>query len=249
MSFRLAEIRRHPVKSHGSEGLTRVALEAGRTLPWDRTWAVAHEAARTDGRDWAPCVNFSRGAKAPGLMAVTSTLDEATETVRFSHPDLPDVTLHPERDAATLLDWARPLMPEGRAASARVVRVAGRGMTDTEFPSVSLINLASHRQVEERMGQELDPRRWRCNLWLDGPAPWEEFDWIGRTIRIGAARLRVRERIERCLATAANPATGIRDADTLGTLQAGWNHRDFGIYAEVVTPGEIAVNDVVEVTG
>lgn len=53
MTGRVAHIRRHPVKSHGSEPLAQVALTAGRTLPGDRRWAIAHEAARTDGTDWA----------------------------------------------------------------------------------------------------------------------------------------------------------------------------------------------------
>ncbi len=247
MTGRVAHIRRHPVKSHGSEPLAQVALTAGRTLPGDRRWAVAHEAARTDGTDWAPCANFTRGAKAPALMAVTSRLDEATGMVAFSHPDRPPITLDPDRDAQALLDWSRPLVPADRAASARVVRVAGRGMTDTAFPSISLINMATHREVEAHIGQPLDPRRWRCNFWLEGPPAWAEFDWIGHRLRLGTAILVVRERIGRCLATAANPDTGQRDVDTLGALQQGWSHKDFGIYAEVLTSGDAALDDTFEV--
>ena len=31
-----------------------------------------------------------------------------------------------------------------------------------------------------------------------------------------------------------DPATGVSDADTLGGLEAGWGHQDFGVYAEVI---------------
>ena len=58
--------------------------------------------------------------------------------------------------------------------------------------------------------------------------------------------LRVTERIGRCKATMANPETGLRDADTLAALGT-WGHQDFGVYAEVVEVGPIAVGDAVAV--
>ena len=77
MTAVLAQIHRHPIKSHGRESLAAVALGAGAGLPWDRHWAVAHDASRADGSAWAPCANFSRGSKAPSLMAINARLDEA----------------------------------------------------------------------------------------------------------------------------------------------------------------------------
>lgn len=247
MTIRVAQIWRHPIKAHGREPLDHVTLTAGRTLPWDRRWAVAHEVSKADGSKWVPCANFSRGAKAPGLMAVSARSDIAANTVTLSHPDLPDFCFEPDDDVAGFLDWVRPLMPPDRAASARLVRVPGRGMTDTDFPSISLNSLASHRALEGRLGRGLSPLRWRGNILFDGGAPWEEFDWIGRTVRIGGAELEVRERIGRCLATAANPETGQRDTDTLGLLEEGWNHTDFGVYAVVTKSGQIAIDDTIEV--
>ena len=243
----VAQIWRHPIKSHGREPLASVELAVGQTMPWDRTWAVAHEAAKTAGTEWAHCANFSRVAKAPALMAIEAQLDEARETLTLSHPDLPDLRFHPDSEPEKLIEWARPLMPDGRMASARIVRVPGRGMTDTDFPSISLGNLSSHRAVEQKLGRKLSAKRWRGNIWLDGLAPWEEFDWIGRTIRIGAAELKIEDRTTRCLATTANPATGVRDADTLGVLQDGWGHKDFCVYAVVTKSGRIALGDCASV--
>ncbi|WP_298299377.1 MOSC N-terminal beta barrel domain-containing protein [uncultured Litoreibacter sp.] len=246
MTITLAHLWRHPIKSHGREALERVSLEAGKTMPWDRTWAIAHEAAKTDGSSWAPCANFSRVAKAPKLMAIASELDETTEMLTLSHPEQPTVTIHPERDAEQLLDWVRPLMPENRAASARIIRVAGRGMTDSDFPSISIANLASNAAVADKVGTELSLIRWRANLWLDGLEAWEEFEWVGNTVQIGDVKLAVEERIGRCLATTANPQSGERDADTLGALKQ-WGHQDFGIYAKVIEGGEIKLGDTVRV--
>lgn len=243
---KLAHIWRYPIKSHGREALDRVTLSPGKTMPWDRTWAIAHEGARTDGTAWAPCANFSRGAKAPGLMAISSALDEATEKVTLSHPAQPDLTVQPDSEAAALVNWVRPLMPKDRAQSTHVIRVPDRGMTDSEFPSISINNLASHRAVAQKLGMDLDPFRWRGNLILDGFALWEEFEWIGHTLQIGPVEIEIVERIERCMATTANPATGERDADTLGALES-WGHRDFGVYGVVKTGGEVSCGDPVTV--
>ena len=238
----LTHIWRHPIKSHGREALGRVTLSARATMPWDRRWAVAHEQAKTDGTEWAPCANFSRGSKAPVLMAINASANVSVGIVTLTHPNRPDLTFDPDTQADLLLDWVRPLMPEYRAASARIVRVPRRGMTESDFPSVSNMNLATHHAVEQELGRPLDIRHWRGNLWLDGLAPWQEFEWLDRDITIGDVVLRPRERIERCMATTANPDTGLRDADTQGTLDT-WGQRDFGLRAELVTCGTLRLGD------
>ncbi|MFV2051750.1 MOSC domain-containing protein [Aliiroseovarius sp. YM-037] len=242
----VAHIWRHPIKSHGVEALDGVDVTVNACLPWDRHWAVAHEASETDGREWAPCVNFSRGAKAPKLVAIKAALDEASGAITLTHPDCAPLTFNPDTDPTPFLDWVAPLMPADRAQSARIIRVPGRGMTDTDYPSISLCNLASGAAVGERLSQSLSPLRWRGNIWLDGLEAWAENDWIGQHIRIGTAELEVRAPIKRCLATTSNPDTGERDADTLGALNDGWGHQNFGVYAVVTKPGRIALGDAAE---
>ncbi len=242
MNAGVTHLWRHPIKSHGHEAVQTVTVSPGQTMPGDRVWAVAHEASEADGSEWVPCANFSRGSKVPQLMAISARLEG--ETVTLTHPDRPELNFDPEKDQHAFLDWVKPLMPTDRAASARIIRVPGRGMTDSDFPSISLCNLASHRTVEQKLGQNLSIRRWRGNIWFDNLPLWEEFDWLGREVQIGEAVLCVRERITRCLATTANPETGTRDADTLGALNS-WGHQDFGVYAEIVQGGAISVGDKV----
>ena len=245
MTAELAQICRHPIKAHGREDLVSVLLAAGEGLPFDRHWAVAHDAAKLVA-GWNPCVNFARGAKAPGLMAISAKLDEASGTVTLMHPTKPDLVFRPDDadDLAQFLDWVRDLNPPDRAQPLQIVK-AGVAMTDTDFPSVSIFGLASNRDLSARMGQDLSPHRWRGNLWVDGLAPWAEFDWVGRDLQIGNALLHVHERIVRCKATAANPSTGQIDADTLGALQGGYGHQEFGVYAQVVRGGILALGDKV----
>ncbi|MCQ0091114.1 MOSC domain-containing protein [Roseovarius sp. M141] len=247
MTARVGAIWRHPIKAHGREALGRVILTEGETIPWDRRWAVAHEQARVSDTGWAPCQNFTRAAKAPQLMAISAVSDEAAGTVTLRHPDRPDLTFDPDGDAQAFLDWVRPLMPEDRAAPARLVQATDRGITDSDFASVSIVNSASSRDLSEKIGQDLDLTRWRANIVLDGLAPWTEREWIGKTLHIGGTKLEVREHIVRCLATAANPQTGERDADTLGALKTYRGTQEFGVYAVVMQGGEIAVQDTAEV--
>ncbi|MCE8514229.1 MOSC domain-containing protein [Ruegeria pomeroyi] len=233
---------RHPIKSHGREALDSVTLNPGQTMPGDRVWAVAHEMSQADGSEWVHCGHFSRVSKVPELMAITATLDGDRVTLR--HPKRPDLEFAPETEADRFLEWVKPLMPQDRSQSARIIRVPGRGMTDSDFPSVTLCNMASHRAVEQRIGHPLSPLRWRGNIWFDGLPLWEEFDWLDREVQIGEVVFAVRERTDRCAATTTNPETGIRDADTLGALDH-WGHRDFSVRAEVIRGGTIRLGDEV----
>ncbi|MEM1102117.1 MAG: MOSC domain-containing protein [Pseudomonadota bacterium] len=249
----LAHIFRHPIKAHGSESLSEVALAADATLPWDRVWAVAHEHSDADGSTWERCGKFSRGAHVPTLMAVTSRLDEAREEITLSHPELEDLTAHPDRDGPAIVAWiARAMGPEARKP-ARVVRARaaaeGQGMTDNPAPYLSLLGLSSLRALGQRAGRPLSPLRFRGNLWVDDTGPWEEFEWVGKRLRVGGAELMVEDRIDRCRATEVDPETGRRDTDTLGALREGWGHIDFGVFARVVSPGPVAVGDRLEVIG
>jgi hypothetical protein len=244
--WRIDQIWRHPIKGIGAETLTQCDLSPDRPVPLDRAWAVLEQGGdATDG--WRACRNFLRGAKGASLMAVTARVDG--DRLHLSHPDLPDLVFSPDHDdAAMLFDWLAPIYPDTRAAPARLVVSPPQGMSDVPFPSISILNLASLRALSQKLGQPLDPRRFRGNIWLDGPALWEEFDLVGKTLAIGTARLEVVEPITRCRATEANPATGKRDAATLNALETGWGHTDFGVYARVTTGGPIAIGDTVDVT-
>ncbi len=248
---RVAALWRHPIKSHGREALDEVTLTAGQTMPWDRHWAVMHDGAQVDLENpaWAICRNFMIGAGTPGLAGIWAKLDEASGTVTLTHADLGSHVFQPDNpdDWAGFMMWVLPLCPADKRQPKGIYTVAGRGMTDSAEPTISIMNTASHAEVATRLGQPIAQERWRGNIWLDGLPAWEEFAWIGKTIRIGGTELAVREPIERCMHTTANPHTGRRDADTLGALRDGWGHQNFGVYAVVTKTGKLALNDTAEV--
>lgn len=244
MTARLAHIFRHPIKGHGREPIASVGLLAGQCLPWDRHWAVAHDAASLSP-GWNACVNFARGAKAPALMAITAILNEANCAITLMHPDQGTITFQPDdpADLSRFLDWVRPLNPEYRSQPDRIY-TDGAALTDTDFPSVSILSLSTLADLSGCMRQDLSLHRWRGNLWLAGAEPWAEFGWIGRSLRIGGAVLQIKERITRCKATTIDPETGVANGDTLTALESNFDHQDFGVYAIVVESGPIAVGDV-----
>lgn len=247
----VATLWRHPIKSHGREELDAVTLTAGHTMPWDRHWAVTHDASKFDVDDphWVMCRNFMIGALTPNLAGIWAQLDEETATLKLRHSDLGSHVFRPDdpNDWAGFLNWVLPLCPADKRQPKSIVSVAKRGMTDTDYASISLMNAASHADVAKQLGTSLEMERWRGNIWLEGLSAWEERQWIGRDIRIGDAVLRVTDHIERCKHTMANPHSGMRDADTLGALRNGWGHQDFGVYATVTKGGRISCNDKIEV--
>ncbi len=238
---------RHPIKGHGFEALKQMSLTAGETVAGDRRWAVAVEGAKVDGSAWAPCANFSRGAKTGALMAMRAHLSDDMAQLTLSHPDLPPLTFRPDEDTSAFFDWISPLVDPARAAPVRILRAEGEGWTDSSFPSISILSTSSLSALSDQVGAPLEQERFRGNIWLDGGASWAEWDWIGKTIRIGTATFDIREQITRCVATQVDTATGRRSADPLAGLTAGWGHRDFGVYAVVTEPGVVMRGDTAEV--
>lgn len=250
MNASVSHLWRHPIKGFGTEAVSSVRLTAGETMPWDRIWAVGHQSSRPESQDgaWARCLNYCRGAKLPNLMAVQATTDTSCGRITLSHPNAERLTvdLKDAGDADRFLKWAQQLADPEKPLPSFVVAARDRGMTDSPFPSISILNHSSLQELAVAIGSEIDMRRFRGNVWITGLPAWEEFTRVGKEIRLGEATVLIRERITRCRATMANPETGIVDMDTLDTLKQNWGHQDFGVYGEVVFNGSVSVGDFVD---
>ena len=148
--------------------------------------------------------------------------------------------------------------PWGKALSAftgkpiTVIRCDRPGGTRRGNPT-SIISDGSLRELARHAGlNQVDGRRFRMLIDLEGAEPHEEDTWIGRRIAVGDAVLRVTKPDARCAITTQHPETGMRDLDTLRTLIAyrglrEGKHADFGVLADVEQPGRIRVGDAVTV--
>ncbi len=244
---RLSAIWRHPLKAIGREALESVTLSTGAWMPWDRVWAVEHANSKPLDGGWAHKMNFLRGVTDPSLMAITAAYDEASGTLTLDHPAAGQIVFNPdaEDDRDHFLEWAGRVWSSDLPLPTGIYKARDAHLSDVPEAWISINSTASLAEVSARAGQDLSPDRWRGNLWIDGMTPWAEFDLVGRKIVIGDVELKVHQPITRCKATMANPTTGVRDADTLGVLQS-FGHQDFGVYAEVITGGEIKVGQAVE---
>ena len=139
----------------------------------------------------------------------------------------------------------RRFMPKELRGPPKVLTAPdGFRFTDSRRGYVSLINLASVRELEAVVGAAVDPLRFRGNIHIEGLAPWAEFDLVGQVLTTpSGVRLKVTKRIERCAATNVDPDTGIRDLEIPKSLMKAYGHFDCGIYAEVLSGGSLAVDE------
>jgi hypothetical protein len=116
----------------------------------------------------------------------------------------------------------------------------------------SLRELAAHLEIPE-----VDGRRFRMLIELEGARAHEEDTWIGEEVAVGSAVLHITKPDARCAITTQDPDTGERDLDTLRTIiryrgfRQGDPERkiDFGVLGEVHRPGTVTVGDTVRVVG
>jgi uncharacterized protein YcbX len=245
MAISIDRIFRYPVKGLSAEALDAVALEPGRGLPQDRRFAISH-GAWSGEPGWRPRSQFATLDRHERLAALATRFDAETghlEVARNGRRVLRAQVTTPtgrmllDQFLAAYLKADRPGMPH-------VVEAPGTSFGDTEEPLVSILNLASVRDLEQRVvGAPVDPMRLRANLLVEGLAPWEETRWIGRRIRAGEAVLEVVAPIARGEAANVDPATGQRDLNLPLALRRGYGREDCGVHARVVEGGRVARGD------
>jgi GntR family transcriptional regulator/MocR family aminotransferase len=240
------------VKGLSAQPLAGVGIEAGKPIPHDRVFALARPNAPIDRDDpkWAKKGLFAMLMLDEGLAQVTTELDIDTMwlTARRGNQQVAAGCLsHAEdRDALERFFWT--LLPSCKTPPLIVRSRAGHFM-DKPDNVISLINLATLRSLEERWGVRLDPLRFRANVYIDGAKAWEEFDWIGSEIRIGATTFLVDRLNGRCGATNVNPVTGRRDLDIPTSLRAAFGHKNLGVYLIARRDGTITIGDDVSTAG
>lgn len=249
---RLADLYRYPVKGLAGQTLAAAELAAGGTLPHDRRFAIVHGASQCDptAPSWQPKRQFLQRMTDERLALLGIDYDDATEalTLKRDGKQVARGLLSMPIGQELINQFLNAFMKDPRGAL-KIVSAPGIAFTDKPEKLVSLINLASVKDIERVTRAPVDPRRFRGNLILDGLPAWVEFDWIGRELAVGSVRLKVVDRITRCAATNVNPATGDRDLNIPKALVTGFGHADCGIYAEVIGGGRIAQGDALTVGG
>jgi uncharacterized protein YcbX len=186
---------------------------------------------------------FPDGTRVTGPLAFGS---ESFHTSFFSRP----------APARELLGDFGPALSEHVGRSLRVVEGVDRKALDRgRGGAASFISRASLAALERLAGEAVDARRFRMLVEVDGLAEAHEEDtWVGQRLRVGAALVRVRGHVGRCLITQRHPESGATDLPTLDLLRTYRGGLDtteplaFGVYGEVLEAGRVAVGDPVSLT-
>jgi uncharacterized protein YcbX len=232
----LQAIYRYPVKGLSPEPLSQITLETGRTVPFDRMYAIENGPSGFNPEKpvYSPKFKFLELMRNARLAELRTSFDAPTHTL----------TVRSENRVAAKGDLRTP---EGRAeveaffaefcadelrGPPRVLYGDGHSFSDVAKKVVSIINLASVAELENVLGEPVDPVRFRGNLHVRGWPAWKEFELMDSTIAVGpAVRLKLIKRIVRCAATEVDPTTGIRDLPIPRTILKTYGHADCGVYA------------------
>ncbi|GAC1510919.1 MAG: hypothetical protein NVS1B3_13820 [Candidatus Dormibacteraceae bacterium] len=109
---------------------------------------------------------------------------------------------------------------------------------------VLVVNLATVTAFGALAGMNVDRRRFRANLYLDGLAPQEEIGWLGRRIQVGTVELEAVSRCERCVVITRDPDT-TKTMPALLRLLAETQDTYMGVYCRVTRPGRVSTGDSV----
>ncbi len=248
MTVTVAKICRYPVKGLSPESLDAVELTEGKGVAHDRRFALTLGTTPVDGNKspWMPKTNFLSLMRHEKLAMLKTTFDSESGVLVIARGGKQvakgDVTTTVGR--AMVEEFFAAYMGEDARGRPKLVEAETGGvLSDVPTAMISLINLASVRDLERVTGKPIDPLRFRANIYLDGLDPWAEFDWVGSDISLGGASLSVEQRNQRCAATGVDPDTGERDLNLPKDLQRGFGHADMGVYAAVTAPGRVALGD------
>lgn len=245
-------IYRHPVKGLTPEHMASVHLDAGAYFPGDRSYAVE---VGPSGFDPSAPKHISKQrftvlARFPALARIKTRLDDATGVfhVGDAHGFGVETRLDTEEGRGQLERFLQAFLGEDAPGKLRVLESpAGYRFMDHPQGFISVINLASIRSVAQAIGQDINPLRFRANVYVEGLQPWAEDEWVaGSKVKLGTAELTVFKPIVRCVATHVNLETGERDIDMVDMLRQHFGRDTLGTYFSITGSGEVRSGDTLE---
>jgi uncharacterized protein YcbX len=242
-------IYRHPVKGLTPEVMREVQLTAGAYFPGDRDYAIEVGPSGFDPENpkHISKQRFTVLARFPSLARIRTRLDDATGAFHLGDASGfgVEANLRTEEGRAAIERFLQAFLGEDAPGKLRVLE-SPRGYRFMDHPQgfVSVINLASVREVARAIGQNVDALRFRANVYVDGMKAWAEDEWVvGQAVGLGEAQLTVFKPIVRCVATHVNLETGERDIDMVGMLREHFGRDTLGTYFSVGRGGRVGVGD------
>jgi uncharacterized protein len=244
--MRVVALYRYPVKGFSAEPLESVDLEKGGNFPFDRAYAIENGPSGFDPKAPAyfPKSRFLMLMKNERMAEYSTRFNAATGMLKILSGDEVRVegSLRTDAGRKRLETWLLGNFRNELRGPPRILEAAGHSFSDKRAKVLHLVNLASVRALQDKLGRIVDPLRFRPNIVIDDAPAWCELDWSGE-IRVGRLNCKVESRTSRCAATNVNPKTGRRDMDLPRAIETHYGHSDFGVYLVTVTEGTITVGD------
>ncbi|MGI9413171.1 MAG: MOSC domain-containing protein [Hyphomicrobiales bacterium] len=250
----IAAIYRYPVKGLSADRLDRTALETGKCIAFDRAYAIENGGRGFDplNPQYLPKSKFLMLMSHEKLATLETRFDDQTQTLQVLRDGKQIATgkLDDRIGRQLLEQFFGAYMADAVRGAPRIVHAPDHSFSDAPAQYLSVINLASVRDLERVVARPVDPLRFRGNIYVEGLDPWVEFDWIGGEIASsGVPLFRCVDRIDRCAATNVDPATGARDMSIPRTLMQAFGHMYLGVFLEVIADGSIAAGDSLSPSG
>ena len=244
----LAGISRYPIKGLKGEALFSASLERGYGVCGDRKFAFGVDASKDDGT-WYSSRNYLINSRKDNLLKFALRNDQGMweitspsgQVLRFEIDDAKSL-----KHANTQLESFLSCVDNDGKVPCLIDRNPDDGPTGHwDFPDTELlvVNLATVHELERHWGIEIDPRRFRANLLVDGLPAWAEFGLYGAEFAIGGAKISILRPARRCPAISVNPKTGDRDSALQNDLVNEYGHGFLGVYARVTQSGDAVVGD------
>jgi uncharacterized protein YcbX len=245
--MRIVDLFRYPVKGFSPDRLETVTLTPGGTMPLDRAYAIENGPSGfdPDAPKHISKMKFLVLAAEPKVAELSSTFEDDGHrfTLARAGETLFSDGLATSEGRSALEAFVSSYFAAELRGTPRVLAAADHSFSDIGDKAVHIVNLASVRDLSEKIGRPLDPMRFRANIYVDDMPAWSEFDLIGGTIACGSVALSPFHRTQRCAATNVNLATATRDEEIPQALYAAYGHRHLGVYARVASAGTLKVGD------
>ncbi len=250
---KIASIVYYPMKGMAGTALPKAMLTAGEGITLDRAYAIENGGQRFDSQNpkWLPKKSFLQLMQHERLASLTLTFDEASHVLTLFRDgkQIARGALQTKLGRQMIEQFLAAYMKAELKGPPRIVCASGHSFTDIAEKALHIVNLESVRDLSRVTGIDLDPSRFRANVYFEGLPAWQERQWCGKSIACGTATLQVFKETGRCEATSLDPKTARRGLSIPSALERTWCHTKLGFYAKVVSGGEAAAGDTIDLDG
>ncbi|MCB1691530.1 MAG: MOSC domain-containing protein [Pseudomonadales bacterium] len=260
---------RYPVKSMGGESLERIRV-TNKGFVGDRAWALRDGDNTRNAKKFPALMGmraaYTQGPNNPPTITLADgqsfTANDSTASARISEvvgKTLDLTSLAPDSDLEFYRRHERRSLEETRAI---LGLVDGEPLPDTSgfparvaefatppgtffdcYPVLVMTRSSLDALAKAAPASAIDVRRFRPNILLDtDQSGFVEAAWTGRRLRIGDVVLSLDVMCPRCVMTTVGFDDLPKDPGIMRTL-VGTTNQNLGIYAEVLSPGEIVMGD------